>query len=259
MSRTASPRTVRADENDDSDAEATGLGRQSYSHQDSLGGGASPGDDNVVFENDLVGEKEEDDDSEVVDCAGAAANDIAGDCFMTSNPPLRFCKVDGKSGSLHNSCMGRRRPRTRYKCLSATSLRNSLLPMAGFLELANAGDFAANVFNEIPVPTFAAALMAVGGVVALAMSVVAVADARLSWRNVVVLREERRCLQELAGRNENDDPEASSIQTLHTYLDVNLFELRTELVDRLAMDVTMGFGAVLVRDNDESGSVGSSV
>jgi hypothetical protein len=37
-------------------------------------------------------------------------------------------------------------------------LKNSLLFGVGMLELANAGDFAANVWNEIPVPRFAMVL-----------------------------------------------------------------------------------------------------
>jgi hypothetical protein len=37
-------------------------------------------------------------------------------------------------------------------------LKNSLLVGVGLLELANAGDFAANVWNQVPVPHFAAAL-----------------------------------------------------------------------------------------------------
>jgi hypothetical protein len=37
-------------------------------------------------------------------------------------------------------------------------LKNSLLFGVGLLELANAGDFAANVWNEIPVPHFAMVL-----------------------------------------------------------------------------------------------------
>jgi len=37
-------------------------------------------------------------------------------------------------------------------------LRNSLLAGVGLLELGNAGDFAANVWNQVPVPHFAMAL-----------------------------------------------------------------------------------------------------
>lgn len=37
-------------------------------------------------------------------------------------------------------------------------LKNSLLAGVGLLELANAGDFAANVWNEVPVPHFAMVL-----------------------------------------------------------------------------------------------------
>src|ERR1700743_1635018 len=51
----------------------------------------------------------------------------------------------------------------RYVPAKRARLLNNLLAGVGFLELANAGDFAANVFNQIPVPAYAAALMAVGG------------------------------------------------------------------------------------------------
>jgi hypothetical protein len=37
-------------------------------------------------------------------------------------------------------------------------LKNSLLASVGLLELGNAGDFAANVWNQIPIPHFAMAL-----------------------------------------------------------------------------------------------------
>jgi hypothetical protein len=54
---------------------------------------------------------------------------------------------------VHNSKKRKYVPTNTYR------LRNSLLLGVGFLELANAGDFAANVWNTIPVPTFAAVLM----------------------------------------------------------------------------------------------------
>jgi hypothetical protein len=50
------------------------------------------------------------------------------------------------------------RQKGRFNPLKQRRLKNSLLAGVGFLELANAGDFAANVWNEIPVPHFAAAL-----------------------------------------------------------------------------------------------------
>src|SRR5690348_13388435 len=65
-----------------------------------------------------------------------------------------------------------------------TRLRNSLLAAVGFFELANAGDFAANVWNQVPAPKYAIALMAVGGAMALFMTYFAYRDARLSWLNL---------------------------------------------------------------------------
>lgn len=195
------------------------------------------------------------------------------DTFMTSNAPLTFLRRKSRFTG-----------RYRYTLLSQTSLRNSLLPLAGFLELANAGDFAANVFNDVPVPAFAAALMGIGGCVALFFAVVAIYDAHLAWQNVCILRRERRTLHSLSSRPQyrqqsgttdaNADAEKEDLSTstdvrttarprppppnagldqaqphafaLRVYIDVNTFELGTEIIDRLMMDVTMGFGAVLV-------------
>ncbi|KAK5210368.1 hypothetical protein LTR20_005031 [Exophiala xenobiotica] len=206
------------------------------------------------------------------------------DTFMTSNAPLTFLQRKSRFTS-----------RYRYTLLSQTSLRNSLLPLAGFLELANAGDFAANVFNDVPVPTFAAALMGIGGCVALFFAVIAVYDARLAWQNVCVLRRERQTLQSLSssrpqhqhrqhrqrrGKGNTESAlhtdaaekslEVTNISTalppsspsspsppgaanshalalaLRVYTDVNHFELLTELIDRFLMDVTLGFGGLLV-------------
>ena len=73
-------------------------------------------------------------------------------------------------------------------------LKNSLLAAVGFFELANAGDFPANVWNTVPVPPYAIALMAVGGTLALCMTYFAYRDARLSWYNLKGLRCERSFL-----------------------------------------------------------------
>ncbi|KAJ6188002.1 hypothetical protein N7519_002910 [Penicillium mononematosum] len=59
------------------------------------------------------------------------------------------------------------RRRGRFRLLHQQQFKNSLLAGVGYLELANAGDFAANVWNQIPVPRFAAVLMGIGGVLAL--------------------------------------------------------------------------------------------
>ncbi|KAJ9623017.1 hypothetical protein H2204_011275 [Knufia peltigerae] len=196
--------------------------------------------------------------------ANLAVDDVS---FMTTNAPLKFIRRKSK----------RTTGRQHYVSVSHNNLRNSLLPLVGFLELANAGDFAANVFNTIPVPTFAAVLMGIGGCVALCFCTVAIWDARLSFENVKILRRERQTLLSLrrhlerqqktttnvnfapSSQNFDINTEKSSSPTqplnlfhhhhhlaLSVYLDVNTFETRTELVDRLLMDITMGFGALLV-------------
>ncbi|KAK9354933.1 hypothetical protein V1523DRAFT_406842 [Lipomyces doorenjongii] len=128
----------------------------------------------------------------------------------------------------------------QYILQQSQKFENSLLASVGLLELANAGDFAANVWNEIPVPKFAVALMAIGATAALLMTYVAVWDATLSWRNIRLLRKERQYL--LAIRTQ---PE-KNFQLVDALLEVNRWELGTEIIDRLMMDALMGFGCVLV-------------
>ncbi|KKK26583.1 hypothetical protein ARAM_007290 [Aspergillus rambellii] len=136
------------------------------------------------------------------------------------------------------------RHRRRWIPSRQCMLRNSLLAGVGYLELANAGDFAANVWNETPVPVYATVLMAIGGTAALAMSVVTVKDAHLSWENIRLLREERHFLRShRVTESEKDDAVDVDIDS---HLDVNSRELGTELVDRIVMDVFLGIGAVLV-------------
>ncbi|KHN97440.1 uncharacterized protein MAM_04455 [Metarhizium album ARSEF 1941] len=122
-------------------------------------------------------------------------------------------------------------------------LVNNLSRVVGFMELANAGDFAANVWNEIPVPVYAVVFMAVGGTVAGVLSIFAFRDARRACCNVRYLRRQRRRLLEekklLAARCE------STLET-DVVLAINFRELGTELVTRWIMDLLMGFGAVLI-------------
>ncbi|KAJ5594667.1 uncharacterized protein N7459_000875 [Penicillium hispanicum] len=135
------------------------------------------------------------------------------------------------------------RRRGRFRLLHQQQFRNSLLASVGYLELANAGDFAANVWNEIPVPTFAAVLMGIGGTLALGMVFVAIQDFRLSWRNVKLLREERAQLQRLR-QYHCKNPELTRL--LDARLGVGFREIGTEVVDRIVMDLLMGAGSVLV-------------
>ncbi|KAE9364332.1 hypothetical protein N431DRAFT_496862 [Stipitochalara longipes BDJ] len=120
-------------------------------------------------------------------------------------------------------------------------LKNSLLAGVGFLELGNAGDFAANVWNQVPVPHFAMGLMALGATLALTIAIFAVRDAFLSRENIRNLREERRFLW---AQKADLGPEVS--RALDSQLDINFRELGTEYVERLCMDIVMGFGTVMV-------------
>ncbi|KAL2815086.1 hypothetical protein BJX63DRAFT_430911 [Aspergillus granulosus] len=123
-----------------------------------------------------------------------------------------------------------------YRCVSHAWLKNNLLAGVGYLELANAGDFAANVWNDIPVPRYAMILMAIGGPIALSASLVAARDYYLSWQNVKLLITERKSLQLIPCPH----------KTIKGILGVNFRELGTELIDRMFMDLLMGFGALLV-------------
>lgn len=121
--------------------------------------------------------------------------------------------------------------------------RNNLRLAVGFLELANAGDFAANVWNEIPVPVYAIVFMAIGGTLAGILSIFAFDDARYAWRNVLFLRRQRAQLKESLDVRDSQAHPARDVRVL---LELNLRELGCETINRLGMDVLMGFGAVLI-------------
>lgn len=141
-----------------------------------------------------------------------------------------------------------KRGRSKFAPAGQTRLRNSLLGTVGFLELANAGDFAANVWNDVPVPTHAVVLMAIGGTFALVMSVFAFRDALLSWPNVCMLREERRRLRHERVERLKDESRKQQQQTrdLDILLDVNRRELGIETINRFGLDLLMGSGAVMI-------------
>lgn len=121
--------------------------------------------------------------------------------------------------------------------------RNNLSLAVGFLELANAGDFAANVWNDIPVPIYAVVFMAIGGTGAGILSVYAIRDALFAWRNVVFLRRQRAQLKQMLERRQSQDNSSRDISVL---LELNLRELGSELINRFGMDCLMGFGSVLI-------------
>ncbi|WEW58613.1 hypothetical protein PRK78_004081 [Emydomyces testavorans] len=137
------------------------------------------------------------------------------------------------------------RHRGSYVLTNRQTLKNNLLPAVGYLELANAGDFAANVWNMAPIPIYAVVLMAIGGTIALCMSCFAFRDAWLGWCNFRQLCEERRRLQAEIESNFSKETEKIDIG-LRCYLDVNRREMGTEFFDRIVMDALMGFGAIVV-------------
>lgn len=137
----------------------------------------------------------------------------------------------------------------RYRPLPEQRLRNNLLASVGFLEFANATDFAANVWNTIPVPKFAAALMGLGGAVALSLVPFAIRDAMLCWENSKMLVQERILLLREAGETVDEEKGTLKIarqKGLDTRLEVNRKELGTEMFDRGSMDLLMGLSAFLV-------------
>lgn len=158
----------------------------------------------------------------------------------TSRPPsVQSAPLPGAASylELYRSRSGRLKPAKQAR------LRNNLLASVGFLELANAGDFAANVWNQTPVPTYALALMALGGTMALGMIYFALTDARLSFANLRALREERGYLRRQRELYRGD---ANMLQTIDCFMDMNTRESGTEMVDRIGMDALLGFSSLLV-------------
>jgi hypothetical protein len=175
------------------------------------------------------------------------------DSMQTSNDQLTLLRKHGhgntsditlqEAGQPINDQVTLVHKRGRFRLRHQQQFKNSLLASVGYLELANAGDFAANVWNEIPVPRFAAVLMGLGGTLALGMVLVAVYDLRLSWKNIKLLRVEKLHLQNLRQLHDED---TELTQLIDNRLGVGVREIGTELVDRLVMDAFMGLGSLLV-------------
>ncbi|KAK4225063.1 hypothetical protein QBC38DRAFT_422126 [Podospora fimiseda] len=169
---------------------------------------------------------------------------VPNTCTTTtsSTPPLRPLSQLSDLPSLTFKAQrknGRLRPQPRVK------FRNNLLTAAGCIEIANAGDFAANVFNMRPIPTYARVLMAIGGTVALGMVYFIIEDALLSWENIQGLRAERKFLL-LEKQKQEKQKEATVGKALQCLLHVNYRDLGAEVIDRFGMDVLLGLGALMV-------------
>ncbi|KAK4061575.1 uncharacterized protein Triagg1_10284 [Trichoderma aggressivum f. europaeum] len=124
-----------------------------------------------------------------------------------------------------------------------SKLNNNLYPAVGLLELANAGDFAANVWNQYPVPVYAIVFMAVGATFAGIMSVFALLDSRRAWRNVKFLRKQQH---ELKAAHASRVARSQPTRDLDVLLSVLFRELGTEAINRWGLNMFMGAGAVLI-------------
>ncbi|KAF9772296.1 hypothetical protein IL306_009998 [Fusarium sp. DS 682] len=132
--------------------------------------------------------------------------------------------------------------RSYWCCIDDTRLRNDLFAAVGFLELANAGDFAANVWNDVPVPIYAIVFMAIGGTSAFVLSICAFFDSRKAWRNIKFLRQQKQYLE----TEKENLPDGSESRGLDVFIEITTRELRIEVINRWAMDLLMGGGAMLI-------------
>ncbi|ODA81317.1 hypothetical protein RJ55_04282 [Drechmeria coniospora] len=130
-----------------------------------------------------------------------------------------------------------------FTFVDGSRLVNNLPWIVGFMELANAGDFAANVWNQVPVPVYAIVFMAIGGTVAGILSVFAFRDARLSCKNVRFLRRQRREQQAERARRLRHGLSTLDVDVL---MAVTFREFGSEVIGRWFMDILMGCGAVLI-------------
>ncbi|KAK6085874.1 integral membrane protein [Seiridium cupressi] len=119
-------------------------------------------------------------------------------------------------------------------------LENNPIMGVGLLEPANAGDFAANIWNDVPVPLHAVILMAIGGTVAGVLCTFAFADSIRAWHNMQFLR---RQAAELQAQKKDAQPRQPGRETIDK---LTKRELRTEIVNRWSMDILMGVGSVLI-------------
>ncbi|KAM0722516.1 hypothetical protein Q7P37_001957 [Cladosporium fusiforme] len=147
--------------------------------------------------------------------------------------------------SSHQTFFGRRHQSTHPR-----RRRNDLRLALGFLELANALDFAANVWNQTPPPVISVVFMALGGTGALLLLILGMRDMPRSWCNWALLRSERKRLlskleSSLAGQMQ-DTPNQLTVHDLQTHLDVNYREMGNEIIDRFLMGLGLGFGALTV-------------
>lgn len=90
------------------------------------------------------------------------------------------------------------------------------------------------------------AFMILGGIAALGMIYFSIRDGRLSLANLRALRKERAYLREQLVLHRKTPGNANMVRTIECFLDMNTRETGTELVDRVGMDVLLGFSSLVV-------------
>jgi hypothetical protein len=164
------------------------------------------------------------------DCSG-----IAGDTSLASS------NTEFQAPGLDSVTMVKGRRGWSY--LPGIRLEHNLHWAAGLLELANSGDFAANIWNDVPVPVYAIVFMAIGGTVAAVISIFALRDGGKAWKNVKFLRNQHHLLRTQRAQQLE---ECQSTEKLDVLIDITKRELYTESINRWGMDILMGGGAVLI-------------
>jgi hypothetical protein len=132
--------------------------------------------------------------------------------------------------------------KTRYVLPRQPELRNNIQIGIGLLEFANGLDFAANVWNEVPVPRFAVGLMAAGGSLTIMICLLAFYDFKLALENVRILRAEQNYLTSLVGTERHRDVQ----RDLDRRLGVITRELGTEIIDRVFVNIYLSGGGLIV-------------
>ena len=124
---------------------------------------------------------------------------------------------------------------------------NDLMAAVGWLDVTNALDFPANVWNQVPIPLFARLLMGFGGAIAVLWVGFAIWDLRRSSQNIKVLRAERAWLWSNRRRYVRCSVEQpNQLNLVDAWLNINSRELGWELIDRSLMDILLGFSGILV-------------
>ncbi|PKX96301.1 uncharacterized protein P174DRAFT_457104 [Aspergillus novofumigatus IBT 16806] len=128
------------------------------------------------------------------------------------------------------------------------TLKNERLHLSSstsqYKDILLASDFAANVWNEVPLPTHAKICMGIFGPIVLLMTIFTARDFALSYANVLLLLSEQEALRSsqhaTTSLPEKREKEREGI------LGVNTRELLTKLMDCILMDVLLGAGDLLV-------------